>query len=107
MGSFAFGVGGLPIETITNVPVAGTTYAVLPTDWNKQIETASGSATTITINAASLVGVPAGAVMLITQGGGGTVSVSGSGVTVRFTGVYAQYVTFAFQLKANGEVWVL
>lgn len=107
MGSFAFGVGGFPVETITNVPVAGTTYTVLPTDWTKQIETASGSATTITIDATSLVGVAAGTVVLITQGGGGTVSIVGSGVTVRFTGVYAQYVTFAFQVKANGEVWVL
>lgn len=107
MGSFALGVGGVPVETITNVPVAGTTYTMLPTDWNKQIETASGSATTITIDSTSLVGVPAGAVVLITQGGGGTVSVSGSGVTVRTTAVYAQYVTYAFQLKANGEVWGL
>ena len=107
MGSFTAGVCGLPVETINNVPVAGTTYTVLPTDWNKQIETASGSATTITIDSTSLVGVPAGAVLLITQGGGGTVSVSGSGVTVRSTAVYAQYVTYAFQLKANGEVWGL
>ena len=107
MGSFTAGVRGLPVETINNVPVAGTTYTVLPTDWNKQIETASGSATTITIDSTSLVGVPAGAVLLITQGGGGTVSVSGSGVTVRSTAVYAQYVTYAFQLKANGEVWGL
>jgi hypothetical protein len=107
MGSFALGVGGLPIETITNVPVAGTTYTVLPTDWNKQIETASGSATTITIDATSLVGVKPGSVLLVTQGGAGTVTVSGSGITVRTTAVYAQYVTSAFQFKANGEVWGL
>lgn len=107
MGSFTAGIRGLPVETINNVPVAGTTYTVLPTDWNKQIETASGSATTVTIDSTSLVGVPAGAVLLITQGGAGTVSVSGSGVTVRSTAVYAQYVTAAFQLKANGEVWGL
>lgn len=107
MGSFALGVGGLPVDTITNVPVAGTTYTVKPTDWNKQIETSSGSATTITIDATSLVGVKAGTVLLVTQGGGGTVTVSGSGVTVRSTAVFAQYVTAAFQLKANGEVWGL
>jgi hypothetical protein len=105
MGSFAFGVGGVPVETTTVVAVAGTTYTVLPTDWGKQIQTSSGSATTITINASSLVGVPAGAVLAVTQGGTGTVTVSGSGVTVRSTAVFAQYVTAGFQLKANGEVW--
>jgi hypothetical protein len=105
MGSFSFGVGGVPVETTTNVSVSGTTYTVLPTDWGKQIETSSGSATTITINAASLVGVPAGAVLAITQGGTGTVSVAGSGVTVRSTVVFSPYVTAGFQLKANGEVW--
>lgn len=105
MGSFAFGVGGVPVETTTNVAVSGTTYTVLPTDWGKQIETSSGSATTITINAASLVGVPVGAVLAVTQGGTGTVTVLGSGVTVRSTAVYSQYVTAGFQLKANGEVW--
>ena len=107
MGSFAFGVGGVPVETTTNVAVSGTTYTVLPTDWGKQIETSSGSATTITINASSLVGVPAGAVLAITQGGAGLVTVSGSGVTVRSTAIFGQYVTVGFQLKSNGEVWGL
>jgi hypothetical protein len=107
MGSFTLGVGGLPVETVTNVAVSGTTYTVLPTDWNKQIQTSSGSATTITINAASLVGVPAGTIILVTQGGTGTVTVSGSGVTVRNPNVFLQYDTIGFQLKANGEVWAL
>ena len=107
MGSFAFGVGGVPVETTTNVPVAGTTYTVLPTDWGKQIETSSGSATTITIDTTSVVGVPAGSVLAITHAGAGLVTVSGSGVTVRNTAVFTQYGTVGFQLKANGEVWGL
>lgn len=107
MGSFAFGLGGRPVQTTVNVPVSAATYTVLPTDWGKQIQTASGSATTITIDATSLVGVPAGAVLAITQGGTGLVTVSGSGVTVRSTAVFGQYVTVGFQLKANGEVWGL
>jgi hypothetical protein len=37
--------------------------------------------------------------------GTGTVSVAGSGVTVRSTVVFSPYVTAGFQLKANGEVW--
>lgn len=97
-----------PIATgVLVTTVAGTTYTILPTDWGKQVQTSSGSATTITINAASLVGVPAGTVIAITQGGGGTVSVVGSGVTVRSTAVFAQYVTVGFQVKANGEVWAI
>jgi hypothetical protein len=105
MGSFTRGVGGLPVDTITNVPVSATTYTVLPTDWTKQIETSSGSATTITFNAASLAGVRAGEIILITQGGAGLVTLTGSGVTLRNVGVFGQYITLAFQLKANGEVW--
>jgi hypothetical protein len=105
MGSFAFGTGGVPVDTTVTVNVPGTTYVVLPSDWGRQLQTASGSATTITINASSLVGVPAGAVLAVTQGGGGTPSVAGSGVTVRSTAVFVQYVTAGFQLKANGEVW--
>jgi hypothetical protein len=87
------------------VSVAGTSYTVPPSDWGKQIQTSNSSAVTITFDASSLVGVSPGDVVAITQGGAGTVSVTGAGVTVRTTAVYAQYATAGFQLKANGEVW--
>jgi hypothetical protein len=92
----------IPVVTVT-----GTTYTIQPSDWDKQIETTNGSAVTITINSASIAGVGANSVLAITQAGAGTVSVSGSGVTVRSTAVFAQYVTNGFQLKANDEVWSL
>lgn len=92
----------IPVVTVT-----GTTYTIQPSDWDKQIETTNGSAVTITIDTTSIAGVADNSVIAITQAGAGTVSVSGSGVTVRSTAVFAQYVTNGFQLKANDEVWSL
>jgi len=105
MSTFTPGVGGIPVSTITNVAVSGTSYTVLPTDWSKQIETSNSSAVTITIDATSLVGIKPGSIVLVTQAGTGNVVFTGVGVTIRNAPALFQYGTGGLQLKANGEVW--
>lgn len=108
--SISLGAGELKYARAITTNTA-TSYTLVATDQNKNIECNNASAQTVTVPPNSSVAFPTGSVIYVTQYGAGQVTVApGSGVTLRSYGsvlsTTGQYASLMLHKRATDE-WIV